>query len=80
MERLVAGVDYLWCPACRKHVRCIRLETGWWEVECPRCTGECGYCKCGLRELCIGVHPEWRGEVPLEVAGPECPFLPKDAK
>jgi rubrerythrin len=48
------GVDYLFCPVCKIHVPCLRMETGGWEVQCPGCVGECGYCKCYLQRFCFG--------------------------
>ena len=38
---LQANIDYLYCPVCKAHVPCIRTETGYWEVTCPGCFGEC---------------------------------------
>ena len=48
------GVDYLWCDECHKHVPSIRLQPGVWEVQCPRCIGECGLCSCKLKGRCVG--------------------------
>ncbi len=48
------GIDYLFCPVCKIHVPCLRIETGGWEVQCPGCIGECGYCKCYLQRFCFG--------------------------
>ncbi len=48
------GVDYIYCRECRKHVPCVRLEQGVWEVQCPRCVGECGLCSCRSTGVCVG--------------------------
>ncbi len=54
------GVDYIYCRECRKHVPCVRLESGVWEVQCPRCVGECGLCSCHSTGVCVG-----KGKVPV---------------
>lgn len=46
-------IDYLYCPKCKLHIPCRRLEMGGWEVECPGCLGECGICRCYLRTFCF---------------------------
>ena len=71
---LQPGIDYLYCPACQKHVACIRTEFGWWEVECPMCIGECGVCKCHLREFCFGMKTGRSGPIPSNAEVPECPY------
>jgi len=58
-EQLQENIDYLYCPICNDHVACIRTETGYWEVECPGCTGECGMCKCYLARFCFGKREEF---------------------
>ena len=68
-------VDYLYCPECHNHVPCIRTDLGW-EVQCPRCLGECGWCHCPLRESCIGVtQGTSRIDIPPDTATPPCPFV-----
>lgn len=66
------GVDYLWCPACKIHVKCLRNDEGWWEVQCPQCVGECGFCRCHLREMCFGMR---RDAPPIRAGSvaPDCP-------
>ena len=74
LQRLDPGVDYLFCPECKEHVPCVRTDVGW-EVQCPRCIGECGYCGCPLREACIGVSQDTsRAQIPPEAEIPPCPF------
>lgn len=51
--------DYLFCPACRVHVPCRRLEAGGWEVQCPGCVGECIGCMCHLKQFCFGSRQEF---------------------
>ena len=75
-EGLDAGVDYLWCPGCQLHVRCVRMDTGYWQVECPQCIGECAFCKCHLRELCLGVRPGTKVAVSPDRTLPDCPHSP----
>ena len=55
------NVDYIYCEECRKHVPCMRLEPGVWEVQCPRCVGECALCGCHLAGYCFG-----KGKVPVK--------------
>ncbi len=62
---LEAGLDYLFCPVCKTHVPCVRVETGGWEVLCPGCTGECGMCKCFLQRFCFGSREQFP---PFQVA------------
>ncbi len=60
-QQLMPGVDYLYCAACGHHVGCIRLQPGVWEVQCPRCVGECGLCGCKSTHTCRG-----KGGVPVQ--------------
>jgi hypothetical protein len=53
-QQLLPGVDYLYCPECGHHVGCIRLQAGVWEIQCPRCVGECGLCGCKATQACRG--------------------------
>ncbi len=53
-QQLLPGVDYLYCSECGHHVGCIRLQPGVWEVQCPRCVGECGLCGCKTTHTCRG--------------------------
>jgi hypothetical protein len=53
------GVDYLYCSHCRIHVPCRRLPSGGWEVQCPGCAGECGFCQCYLRRFCFGSREQF---------------------
>ncbi len=53
-EELREELDYFFCRECRKHVPCLRIEPGVWEVLCPRCVGECGLCSCHLAGYCFG--------------------------
>ncbi|MGH9524909.1 MAG: hypothetical protein ACRD3E_20480 [Terriglobales bacterium] len=53
-KQLLPGVDYLYCAECRQHVGAIRLQAGVWEVQCPRCVGECGLCSCKTTQVCRG--------------------------
>ncbi len=46
--------DYLYCGECGRHVPCISLEPGVWEVQCSRCVGECGLCGCYVAGYCYG--------------------------
>ncbi len=59
IENLQENVDYLYCPVCEKHIPCIRTDTGYWEVTCPGCSGECGMCKCYLARFCFGRREEF---------------------
>lgn len=59
IENLQENVDYLYCPICEKHIPCIRTDTGYWEVTCPGCKGECGMCKCYLARYCFGRREEF---------------------
>lgn len=54
LRQLQPNVDYLFCSECGRHVACIRLEEGVWEVQCPRCVGECGLCSCLVTGSCLG--------------------------
>ena len=54
LRQLQPDVDYLYCRECGRHVACIRLEAGVWEVQCPRCIGECGLCGCSANGICQG--------------------------
>ncbi len=56
---LQQDVDYLYCPICKEHVPCIRTDTGYWEVTCPGCSGECGLCRCYLSRFCFGRREEF---------------------
>ncbi len=60
-NELHPNVDYFYCEECKKHVPCIRLEPGVWEVQCPRCVGECALCGCHLAGYCFG-----KGKVPVQ--------------
>jgi len=60
LSEMRPGVDYFYCEDCQKHVPCIRLEPGVWEVQCARCVGECGLCGCHLAGYCFG-----KGRVPV---------------
>ena len=53
-EELKQNVDYIYCEECKHHVPCIRVEPGVWEVQCPRCVGECALCGCHLAGYCFG--------------------------
>ncbi len=53
-HELQPRVDYLYCERCEHHVACIRLRPGVWEVQCPRCAGECGLCGCSKVGACLG--------------------------
>ncbi len=53
-QQLLPGVDYLYCHECGHHVGCTRLQPGVWEVQCPRCVGECGLCDCSTTGTCHG--------------------------
>ena len=53
-HQLQRKVDYLYCQACERHVPCVRLQAGVWEVQCPRCAGECGLCGCFRIGHCVG--------------------------
>lgn len=46
--------DYFYCDECRKHVPCVRLKPGVWEIRCPNCAGECALCGCHLAKYCFG--------------------------
>lgn len=54
LRQLQPNVDYFYCGECGRHVACIRLEPGLWEVQCPRCVGECGLCSCSANGICQG--------------------------
>ncbi len=54
MHDLQPGVDYVYCDECKIHVACIPLEPGVWEVQCPKCVGECSMCHCHLATHCFG--------------------------
>ena len=54
LNDLEPEVSYLYCYTCKRHIPCRFLPNGIWLVECPRCAGECGGCKCELVELCLG--------------------------
>ena len=56
---LEENIDYLFCSKCRIHVACRRLASGGWEVECPGCAGESGFCKCHLRRFCFGSREQF---------------------
>lgn len=58
-DMLEDDTDYLFCPVCRTHVPCRRLATGGWEVMCPGCAGECGFCGCHLRRFCFGSREQF---------------------
>ena len=51
---LEPDVDYFYCEECKQHIPCRRTDTGYWEVECGHCIGECSVCHCPLRVLCFG--------------------------
>ncbi len=51
-RELQRDVDYLYCAECERHVPSVRLEEGVWEVQCPRCVGECGLCACSETGYC----------------------------
>lgn len=59
LQTLDQGVDYLYCPVCKSHVPCVRVETGGWEVQCPGCAGECGLCQCYLKRFCFGSREQF---------------------
>lgn len=61
LRQLQPDVDYLYCRECGRHVASIRLEAGVWEVQCPRCVGECGLCSCAANGICLG-----RGGSPVQ--------------
>jgi len=65
-DDLDEDVDYLYCPVCKKHVACIRTDTGYWEVTCSGCPGECGVCKCYLARFCFGRREEFPPLLALE--------------
>ena len=46
--------DYFYCEECQKHVPCVRLKPGTWEIRCPNCAGECAVCGCHLAKYCFG--------------------------
>jgi len=75
LQGLEKGVDYLWCEACKRHVECIRTASGWFEVLCPNCVGECSMCKCHLRDCCFGRR---EGSPPIQpnAVVPDCPHSP----
>ena len=65
--------DYFYCDECHKHVACVRVKPGVWEIQCPNCVGECALCGCHLAKLCFGkgsgaqmvlVAPGGKGAVP----------------
>lgn len=53
-KEVAPRVDYIYCDECQTHVPCVRLEPGVWEVQCPRCVGECAVCGCHLADYCFG--------------------------
>ena len=53
-QQLLPGVDYLYCAECGHHIGSIRLQPGVWEIQCPRCVGECGLCSCSTTQVCRG--------------------------
>ena len=61
LTQLQLKIDYFYCDECEKHVPCICLEPGVWEVQCSRCVGECGLCSCHLASYCFG-----KGNVPAQ--------------
>ena len=61
LTQLQLKIDYFYCDECEKHVPCVRLEPGVWEVQCARCVGECGLCGCHLAGYCFG-----QGNVPVQ--------------
>ncbi len=61
-NELQAGMDYVWCDECKVHVACIPLQPGVWEVQCPKCVGECSICHCHLATHCFG-----QGGVAMEI-------------
>ncbi len=54
LRDLRQGVDYLYCDVCGRHIPCMPLEGDTWEVQCPRCVGECGLCSCRTAKQCLG--------------------------
>lgn len=58
-EELEENTDYLYCPVCRAHVPCRRIPGGGWEVQCPGCAGECGFCSCHLQRFCFGSREQF---------------------
>lgn len=61
-NELKPQADYFYCLECKKHVPCIRLEPGVWDVQCVRCMGECGLCDCRLAGRCFG-----KNKVPMQM-------------
>lgn len=61
-NKLQQKVDYFYCDECKKHVPCIRLEPGVWEVQCSECVGECTMCGCHLSNYCFG-----KGSAPVQM-------------
>ena len=61
VQQLEPRIDYFYCDDCEKHVPCVRLEPGVWEVQCARCVGECALCGCHLAGYCFG-----KGNVPVQ--------------
>ncbi len=61
VKDLQPKIDYIFCDECQEHVPCVRLEPGVWEVQCPRCVGECALCGCHLSGYCFG-----KGKVPVQ--------------
>ncbi len=59
LEDLGQDVDYLYCPQCKLHIPCRRLDIKGWEVECPDCLGECGLCGCHLRKFCFSSRDDF---------------------
>ncbi len=53
VRQLQPQMDYLYCAECSRHVPCVRLPGGVWEVQCPRCAGECGLCSCLETGTCV---------------------------
>lgn len=60
VKKMESVYDYLYCERCDVHVPCLRVDDGWWEVECSGCVGECGVCNCHLQKYCFGS----RGDFP----------------
>ena len=60
LKALQPKIDYFYCDECEKHVSCVGLDPGVWEVQCTKCVGECGLCGCHLAGYCLG-----QGNVPV---------------
>lgn len=54
LTELQPNLDYFYCSDCRKHVPCVRLSPGIWDIQCSRCMGECFLCRCSLSGQCFG--------------------------